>query len=638
MLGQLFVTGSPHARVLDVGLLLNEHPQVLLGVERFSGARWLVDPFLLAPERLVEPLSIETRVRGELLYARLGERAAREDLAIVGDVDPAYVRVLDRLDAQLAPTRAVVVLDGPTEASVGGWRTAVSCVRETERNGFAAQMFVLPFGPFATGDERWLGALLAFLELPLTDRLVAQYARLRAGGGAAPTPGTPAQVDDVELIEWVRERAAFELARHDHRRSPDARVGDVAPTGDELDAALTADELDAALNADELDAALNADELDARAREREQLMSQRGAGSEWPDQRKALEARYFDQARELLSRGERIRRARLTAAHQLPCAEYRINLVSPEPRPQLIGRAEAIEQLARHLGRLCTVRLISPQPPRMPLPGVEVRSEPVTEASALNDCDVVIYPGDMPGAAGLVDGVRAVMLLDGFEAPAGETVLANLESAREVVASSHWLCRLAHEHGVPATYLPLGLDRHHFARGPRDEHRELRVTGMTQAVDWLCGSELSEAMVRVREARPEVQVTFFGGVPADGATEFVAHPTFRRLTEVLRASAVHVVSSREEGFGFMGAAALACGAALVTTETKGSREYAIHGRTALVVCVGDPDALADNVLALLEDATLRGRLAADGGSHVRSLMRPWPEVARSLAVMLTERE
>ena len=50
----------------------------------------------------------------------------------------------------------------------------------------------------------------------------------------------------------------------------------------------------------------------------------------------------------------------------------------------------------------------------------------------------------------------------------------------------------------------------------------------------------------------------------------------------------------------------------------------------------DPEALARNVLALLDDAELRARLINAGQRHLRSVMPPWPEAARRMAAALLE--
>jgi GT2 family glycosyltransferase len=75
---------------------------------------------------------------------------------------------------------------------------------------------------------------------------------------------------------------------------------------------------------------------------------------------------------------------------------------------------------------------------------------------------------------------------------------------------------------------------------------------------------------------------------------------------------VFVVGSRFEGFGQPGLEALACGTPLVTTDNGGSRDYAVHEQTALVVPPGDVDAMAVAVRRLREDPELAARLRRNG--------------------------
>ncbi len=67
----------------------------------------------------------------------------------------------------------------------------------------------------------------------------------------------------------------------------------------------------------------------------------------------------------------------------------------------------------------------------------------------------------------------------------------------------------------------------------------------------------------------------------------------RLVSDIYDRSRVFVQASHYEGFGFTAVEGMACGAALVTTDNGGSRDYAFHGETALVVPPGDVDGLAE---------------------------------------------
>jgi glycosyltransferase involved in cell wall biosynthesis len=63
--------------------------------------------------------------------------------------------------------------------------------------------------------------------------------------------------------------------------------------------------------------------------------------------------------------------------------------------------------------------------------------------------------------------------------------------------------------------------------------------------------------------------------------------------------------------------AMACGAALITTDTGGSRDYALDGETAFVSPPRQPEQLADNLTRVLNDEVLRNRLAENGCQKIR---------------------
>lgn len=85
-----------------------------------------------------------------------------------------------------------------------------------------------------------------------------------------------------------------------------------------------------------------------------------------------------------------------------------------------------------------------------------------------------------------------------------------------------------------------------------------------------------------------------------------------------------------------GLEALACGAALATTDTKGSRDYAVDRLTALVTPPRNPTALGESIIELLEDAPLRERLALAGSEHVRRQFPEWPVAAQRFEEALVE--
>jgi len=609
---------------------------MVLGFERFKRVRALLDPFHFTPEQFFSPVLAETDIQGELLYGRLRERWDSGSVTVIGDKVPLYTRVLPELLERFPDARVIVMVRAladvaasfdrraadpqdwwPAEndhrLAVSMWNEALQRARDVEQDGDGERLFLVPYEPLLQGELRWLSALMSFIDLPLTGRLRAEQQRLAAGlAERSPGPGAGpealehiAAYEDLDALAWAQKRMEAQLLKDQPAVSPE-------PLGEDDEAPLSAEQLS---------------ELEL---EREQLLGEmRRPGRRRAGEIEVLEQRLLDQARELVRREGRVARA----------AKPRVTFILPHQRPTT-GGVYVVEQFARHLAPHLLSSIVVREEHVGPVAGVEVRSAVELDPQALGDADVLVYPADMRDAADLFelpDSVgRPVMLFQGYGTPGSPVVEANLATARSAVAIAHWLLEDANRHGVPCTYVPQGLDRELFAPGPPSFERPARVSVMTHRLDWKGLEDALAALSIVRDARADVEVVMFGTELESFADSFLQSPTRAQVAEVLRSSAVHVVASWEEGFGLTGAEAIACGAALASTDTKGSRDYAVDGATALVSAPRDPEALARNVLALLDDAELRERLINAGQRHLHSVMPPWPEAARRMAAALLE--
>lgn len=698
----LFIAGCPRSGTSALAFLLNEHPHVALGFERYKRVRAQLDPFHFTPAQFFAPVLAETDIRGELLYARLRARWESGRVTVTGDKVPLYTRVLPQLLARFPQARVAVLVRDPFAVArsfarraadpedwwpaendhrlaVKMWNETLAAVRAAdvelagerkekapgwvpglaEPPSFGAEgAALLPYEALLSGDERWLEWLLNFSGLPWSTRVQDEYRRLadRWSERAGSRPVEAELADyvqahvDAGLRSWAEQRMESQLA---HRPAVQ-RI----PEGED-------------------EAPLSADELSERERERAQLLEEmRHPGRRADDEVEVLERRFVEQAGELARRGERLQgqtpagesaiehtrhreqtaelTARLSAApvHARP----HVTFVAPHQRATT-GGVYVIEQFARHLAGVADVCVAVRERPSREIPGVEVRWLEGPYRDAPTPADVLVYPADLRDAVDLLElpaGVgRPVMLFQGYGTPGSPVVQANLSTAREAVAIARWLQDLALAHGVSCAYVPQGLDRGVFTPGSiSPAERVPRVSLMTHRLDWKGLDDALEAMAIVRARRPEIELALFGTEPVVGqepstaegfsagparpAEEgtFLHSPTRPEVAALLGTSAVHVVASWEEGFGLTGAEAIACGAALATTDTKGSRDYAIDEHTALVSAPRDPAALARNVLALLEDAQLRARLVANGQRHLRTAMPPWREAARRMALAL----
>jgi len=199
------------------------------------------------------------------------------------------------------------------------------------------------------------------------------------------------------------------------------------------------------------------------------------------------------------------------------------------------------------------------------------------------------------------------------------------EDRRWVVASGHIAADRAAvvEPGLDPEYLQ-GEATPASARGPR-------VAYSGSWIDRKGVDILARAMANVLTARPEVCFDIFGAArspndrvraafPESVREQLTIHPslTNRELANGLGQAAVFVFPSRYEGYGLALAEAMCRGCAAVTTPT-GLGADLVDGREARIVNFDDPAALEGAVLQLLDDPSLRNRVAEAGRRRVERL-------------------
>jgi L-malate glycosyltransferase len=266
-------------------------------------------------------------------------------------------------------------------------------------------------------------------------------------------------------------------------------------------------------------------------------------------------------------------------------------------------------------------------------PGIEsladlawFRFEPHIVHHVVTDGEIRLPPADIifGTTAGPEMGLP-VQIVQGFQMFPPEMERAVFRTPCLKVCVASWLMRVGSaEFGVPLdqfVHVPMGIDHDTFRVTRPLDVRDLRV-GMLYnshlAKGWVTGRR---ALERVHERMPEMRAIVFGTeTPTEALPSwmtFVSDPPARVLVEdVYNQCRVFVQPSLWEGFGFTAVEAMACGAALVSTDNGGSEDYAMHGRTALVSPPGEFEPLADHVEALLRDDGERLRLVAAGREHV----------------------
>ena len=314
----------------------------------------------------------------------------------------------------------------------------------------------------------------------------------------------------------------------------------------------------------------------------------------------------------------------------------RVTFIAPHQRAASGGAPEMMS-FAQHLVSRATVTLVVLGGPLTPIEGVKLRKGGMLTAADLPDADVLVV------FAGLPRGERLLRLPTSKGVPvlwfAGHRahVRENLLRIPNVLGLSPWLVDEARRYGCSASYVERPIESAVWFAGA-DQSERARIVSMMVHRSRAKGTEDGlDAIAAARAEVPDTEIHLFGESDDEVATfPAIQHGPLppHDVAELLRRSSVFVWPSRREGSGLACLEALACGAALATTDTSGGRGYAIHDETALVTPPQRPDLLAQSIVSLLQDVELRRRLAANGIEHVQHSYMTWPEAAERLAAAL----
>jgi glycosyltransferase involved in cell wall biosynthesis len=191
----------------------------------------------------------------------------------------------------------------------------------------------------------------------------------------------------------------------------------------------------------------------------------------------------------------------------------------------------------------------------------------------------------------------------------------------EPIVISTWLRDVLRERfGREAEVIVTPVDRALFHRVPtRITTSRPRVLMLHHEYAWKGVADGLAAVAAARARVPGLRLVGFGVKPPRAALpydEFHANPPQAELAALYSGCDIYLCPSWDEGLGMPPMEAMACGAALVTYDNGGCRDYARDGETALVAPRRNVEALAAALARLALDETLRTRLAAAGCAHV----------------------
>ncbi|MBQ8306760.1 MAG: glycosyltransferase family 4 protein [Blautia sp.] len=143
---------------------------------------------------------------------------------------------------------------------------------------------------------------------------------------------------------------------------------------------------------------------------------------------------------------------------------------------------------------------------------------------------------------------------------------------------------------------------------------------------------------KVKQQYPSARFIMFGLRDNGNLPEYIEYyqdPSKEILVELYQQSDIFLFPSHSDGWGLTPIEAMACGCAVVGTNTGFVLDLGEHGENMMVCESDDIDAMYNNVKVLLDDPNLLSHLKKQGRSTVEQLS--WEASTKNLIDVLTQR-
>ena len=224
-----------------------------------------------------------------------------------------------------------------------------------------------------------------------------------------------------------------------------------------------------------------------------------------------------------------------------------------------------------------------------------------------------------------IDAQHKLYFIQGYEnwSDVGdENVIKSYHLNLRKIVVSKWLENIVNKSGETCTFIPNGFDFSYFQKTINIEDKDKYCITMLYHENELKGcADGFKALAMVKEKFPALHVNLFG-VP-EKPKDLPRWYTYFRMPDkethnrIYNEAAIFLGTSHNEGWGLTIGEAMICGCAIVCTDNRGYKEMVSNESTALISPIKAPEALAENIIRLMEDDSLRMALAARGNEHIK---------------------
>lgn len=188
------------------------------------------------------------------------------------------------------------------------------------------------------------------------------------------------------------------------------------------------------------------------------------------------------------------------------------------------------------------------------------------------------------------------------------------------ITISRWLKEVVDKHtksSKKAEYIRNPIDKKAYqVIKPIEKREQFKIGMLYHKASYKGSKQTLKAIINLKDKYPQLELIMFGTAekPKNLPKWITYHKnaTQTKTIEIYNSISIFVCGTIKEGFGLTGLEAMACGAALVSTDYLGVRDYALNGKNSLLSPVKDYNALSNNIEKLIKDDKLRQKIAMNG--------------------------
>lgn len=156
------------------------------------------------------------------------------------------------------------------------------------------------------------------------------------------------------------------------------------------------------------------------------------------------------------------------------------------------------------------------------------------------------------------------------------------------------------------------------------DNKDIIISMLYHSLEWKGFKDGLSAFEIVKKKYPGIKLKLFGtesGEDIPEYAEFYEMPTKSELNNIYNESDIFIFPSKSEGWGLTVVEAMACKCAVVGTNTGALSEIGIHEKNAMISNPNDVNALAENIIKLIDNEEIRKNISEEG--YITALNLDW---------------